>query len=851
MSTLAKSPVPVRAAPETGAELARFGRFSADGAEFTITNVATPRPWSNIIANPRFGLAVSHTGSGFTWIDNSQLAVITRWEQDFARDAAGKLLYVRDADSGQVWSVAPAPVFAAYDRYSCTHGLGYTRFETEIHGIRAVWTLFVDAREPIEYWRVEFENLTDRPRRLDVTAFLEWNCGVLPSPRREFHKLFIETALDAATGALLAWNHMWDIPNARWGHWNTSFPYVSAFWCSEAATGLLGDKAAFLGRYGDPRCPAALSAQEWQPRFGRHEDPIAALRTQISLRGGQRRSVGYLLAVGNTREEALGLIRVGCTGRSTGCDGQPSRFQSDAPPLRIGTLAAWDSALSDARAAWQGLLAAERVDTPEPTLNLLVNDWIRYQAIAGRLWGRCGYYQQSGAFGFRDQLQDSQVWLTIEPRRCREQIRLHAAHQFPDGSVYHWWHPLSEQGHITRMTDDLLWLSFVTANYIRESGDLSILADEAPYLDTPGGPAQNGSPRRAYPILDHVLRAFTRVFSRTSARGLPLIGAGDWNDGLSAMGLQERGESVWLAEFLVGLLADWAEIFRRAAAANVAGIAVPAAQLGRLSQEFEERRAQLAATINELAWDGDWYIRGTLDDGSILGSSRNRVGRIFLNAQTWAILNDVAPPDRAARCWAAVREHLVRAPGALLLTPAFDQPDERIGYITRYAPGLRENGGVYTHAATWAIAAAAKMRDAETVERLLTAINPALKDPERYWAEPYVLPGNVDGPESPYYGRAGWTWYTGSAQWLHRIVTHWVLGVRPEWDDLRIDPCLPPAWERAGLTRPWRGATYAINMRRAAGPLRVIVDGQPLPACLVSPPASGQDLHRVEVLIPA
>jgi cellobiose phosphorylase len=342
------------------------------------------------------------------------------------------------------------------------------------------------------------------------------------------------------------------------------------------------------------------------------------------------------------------------------------------------------------------------------------------------------------------------------------------------------------------MTDDLLWMSFVAPSYIRETGDFSILDDRTPFLDE----------EAAAPLEEHVRRAFERVFHRTSPRGLPYIGAGDWNDGLSAAGLLEQGESIWLGHFLAGCLGDWAEIHRRSGRAAFAA-------------DYATRRGELVAAINRHGWDGEWYWRATLDDGTCIGSAENRVGCIYLNAQTWAILNDIAPPERARACWRAVKEHLVSEAGALLLAPAYDEPDERIGYITRYAAGLRENGGVYTHAATWAIAAAAKMKDAEVVERLLIAIDPTNKDPERYWAEPYVLPGNVDGPDSPLFGRAGWTWYTGSAAWLHRVVAEWVLGVRPEWDGLRIDPCLPSSWDRARMIRRWRGATYDIRIERS------------------------------------
>ncbi|HMM34970.1 MAG TPA: glycosyl transferase family 36, partial [Thermoanaerobaculia bacterium] len=574
------------------------------------------------------------------------------------------------------------------------------------------------------------------------------------------------------------------------------FPYVSAFACTQRVAEAEGDKAAFLGRLGSFAAPAALSGAPWPGLFGRHGDAVGALRVPVELAAGASLDLGFVIATAETEEGVRGLL------------------------ARYGAVAAFDASLAAAREAWRRLLAAHRVETPDATFDAFLNDWVRYQAISARIQGRCGYYQQSGAYGFRDQLQDSQVWLTVDPARCREQIALHAAHQFADGSVYHWWHPLSELGHVTKMTDDLLWLPFVVAAYVKETGDVSILADRAPFLDDP----------QPAPLTEHVLRAFERVFRRTSPRGLPYIGAGDWNDGLSAVGLEERGESVWLAHFLAGLLDGWSELWRRT------GEPARAA-------DFTRRREALVAAINEHAWDGEWYWRATLDSGEKLGSRESARGSIYLNAQTWAVLSDVAPPERAAAAMAAVKERLVSEAGALLLAPAYDRPVREIGYITRYAPGMRENGGVYTHAATWAIAAAAKSKDPELVGRLLQAIDPTRKEPERYLAEPYVLPGNVDGPDSPLHGRAGWTWYTGSAQWLHRVVCERVVGVRPEWDGMRFDPCLPPGWDEARMTRPWRGATLEVAVVRdtalAPGEVRVTVDGRPVEGTLLPPPPAG------------
>ncbi|MEO8275357.1 MAG: glycosyl transferase family 36 [Thermoanaerobaculia bacterium] len=796
---------------EVAEVLDRYGRFSEDGSEYRITDWRTPRPWINLISSPRAGLAVSQTGSGFSWIDNSQLGAIVRWQQELTEDRSGRFLYLRDTESGLLTSLAPSPCSPAYDSFVCRHGLGYTTFECEISGLATRWTLFVDADETAEMWSVEVENRSGRHRALELAAVLEWNCGTSPAPRREFQKLFLETELVSPgrserreRTAIVAGNHMWDVGSPRWGHWNRSFPYVSAFAAAQRVDHAEGDKAAFLGRGGDWSRPVALlSPATWPGLFGRHYDPIAALASALELAPGATFRGGFVLATDEDREGALELA---------------SRFT---------TLEVMDASLRNVREGWRARLANHRIATPDAGLNRLANDWLRYQAISARLWGRAGYYQQSGAFGFRDQLQDSQVWLPIEPDRCREQIRLHAGHQFVDGSVVHWWHPVTEQGHVTTMSDDLLWLAFVVASYIKETGDLTVLDDEAPFLD-------DATPAT---VAEHVNRAFERVFRRTSPRGLPFIGAGDWNDGLSAMGLEERGESVWLAQFLSLVLADWAVIHRRR------GDEVTAAR-------FDRRRQNLIEAVNQFAWDGAWYRRATRDDGRWIGSADCDEGRIFLNAQTWAILADAAPGERAGACLDAVEKHLVSPAGALLLAPAYSRADETIGYITRYAPGMRENGGVYTHAATWAIAAAAKGRRPALVESLLAAINPSNKDPERYWAEPYVLPGNVDGPASPLHRRAGWTWYTGSAAWLPRVIDEWVLGVRPTWEGLLFDPCLPPSWPKAALTRSWRGAELAISIARrrdlAPGAAELRVDGVRFAVPFLSAVERGQR-YEIEV----
>ncbi|MFO0831945.1 MAG: hypothetical protein U0637_08880 [Phycisphaerales bacterium] len=790
----------------------RFGRFSADGNAYAIHDPATPMPWCNVICNGRYGLVISQNGGGFSWYDDAQHNVLTRWEMDLVRDCYGKFLYLMDRDDERVWSAAPAPCQAPMDAYRCTHEPGATTFETTTHGIATTWTLTVDPTDGVEVWGVTLTNTGAQPRRLRVSSYFEWTCGVAPDVKREFHRLFFTTKFDAARRAIVATKNMWDIPNkTEKDHWNIHWPYAAAHsvTCpSFERTLTIADKSTFLGRYGSTACPKAMTKNAehgWSPAsggFGRFGDACAALGGDLTLAPGQTIKLHYLTAIAPDEAAVLSLI---------------DRFaDTDAP----------DRTLGNARAAWAARLSVTSVRTEAPDFDLLNNTWLPYQAISGRLWGRTGYYQQSGAFGFRDQLQDSQVWLPIEPRRCADQIMLHATRQFVDGSVNHWWHPLADFGNHTACSDDYLWLAFVTANYLKETGDFAILHRTSPFRDSP----------EATTLLDHCTRSIERSFQRMSPRGLPLIGSCDWNDGLSALGLEGKGESVWLAMFLCQILSDWHVIYTRA------GGATPARQC-------LARRETLVSAINTHAWDTGavggstgHYRCATKDSGDWIGASQSPEGKIHLNPQTWSILADTGPADRKAAAWDAAKKNLLTPYGPLLLAPAYTVPDRDIGYITRYSPGSRENGGVYMHAATWALAAAAAMRDVRAVEAVWNAIAPPnrCKDPEAYWAEPYVLPGNVDGPLSDKPGRAGWTWYSGSAAWLRRVSLEWVLGVRPVWsgegEALLVDPVPPPALGAVAFERPWRTHRIRVEFNARAwnaGAPRVELDGRVIPGGLL------------------
>jgi cellobiose phosphorylase len=768
--------------PERKLFATKYGHFSADGREYVITDPRTPRPWINVISNGDYGLTFSQAGSGYSWRTHAQLNRLTRWEQDLLRDDWGKYIYITD-ESGHCWSAGWKPVAAEPSDYRCRHGFGYSAIESRNFGIRSVLTVFVPNDDPCEVWKLELKNTSRRTRRLRLTTYLEWCLGVAPDWHREFHRTFIETEFDRKAHAILARKRLWEIPTAR-GHWNTEWKYVAFHGCSLAPQSFDTDKETFLG--GSLRQPDGVKRPTLARSTGKWLDPIASLRAEVVLRPGEERVVCFTLGAADSLQEAQKVAK---------------KYHSPK---------AADEALDAVRKRWENLLGTVAVSTPDPALDLMVNLWLKYQAISGRLWGRTAYYQTGGAFGFRDQLQDSQVFLPIDPLRTREQILLHSRHQFKDGSVYHWWHPITEVGLHNNMSDNLLWLPFVVANYLAETGDDAILQERQPFVDDVTGMT----------LFDHCHRAIDRVWGRRSPRGLPLIGAGDWNDGLSAVGLDMKGESVWLGHFLHRILLDFADIALRVGDRT-------------RSVEYRGRASVLRGVLNQEGWDGEWYWRATKDSGEKLGSRENKEGKIYLNAQTWAVIADVADEVRGKQAMDAVEKYLEHKAGPILLAPAYKAPDANIGYLSRYAPGARENGGVYTHAATWAVLAAAKIGRGDMAYRLFSKINPIIrgKKPDEYYAEPYVTPGNIDGPDSPCYGRGGWTWYTGSAAWLFRVALEGLLGIRPTAEGLMVDPCIKPSWKGFSVRRMFRGALYNItvkNPRRAtSGVAALEIDGVP------------------------
>lgn len=762
----------------------KYGYFSNDGNEYVITNPKTPKPWVNVISNGDYGLVISQTGGGFSWQTHSEFNRITRWHQDLIQDNWGKYFYFRNNKTGEVWSPTWLPVKQDIENYSCRYGFGYAMFNSTFKTIDVEIRIFAPFNDSLEIWDFTVTNNSDEDADISIISYLEWCLGSSGDFHREFHKTFIETDFDVEVNGLVATKRLWDIPLGDRGHWNIEYPYSGFIASNKTVTDYEGDKESFIGQYGSLVLPEEVKNGRLSKKTGKWNDSIGSIKIDLALGARKTEKAAFFIGLKNNKEEIKEAL---------------SKYK---------TTEQIDLAFETVKAMWTEMLGTLEIKTPDDAMNLVVNKWFRYQAIAGRLWGRTAYYQQSGAFGFRDQLQDSLVYLPIDERLTENQIKLHARHQFKDGTVLHWWHPIAEVGLPTKMVDDLLWLPFLIYNYLDETNNYDILNHKEPFYDD----------KEEVTLLEHCKRSINMVLTRFSERGLPLIGAGDWNDGLSAVGLEMKGESVWMAEFFYLILKRFEHIATRISDQNLAAF-------------YSEKATALKGAFDEHAWDGKWYYRGTKDSGAKFGSSECEEGKIFLNPQIWSVISGIAPADKMKTAMDSVSEHLLKNNGCLLLYPAYTKPDKYIGYLSRYAPSRRENGGVYTHAATWAVWAYALMKDGKNAYKAYKNLCPIYSgmDPDKYVAEPYVTPGNIDGPDSPNYGMAGWTWYSGSAAWFQKVITDWILGVRSSEEGLIVDPCIPEEWDEYSVKRLFRGTVYNIKVINkdhvSSGVKNVIVNG--------------------------
>ena len=703
----------------------KYGYFTDDGKEYVITRPDTPKPWINIISNGDYGFTFSQTGGGSSWWGNSNLARLTRWIQDLIKDEWGKYLFIRDKDAKKFWSVTWKPLCPKFDFYEVRHGMGYSVITSKMNGIKASLTVFVPPKEPLEIWKVVVKNESGKTRNLSLFSYLEWCLGNSDDTHREFQKTFMETWFDSGTNTLFAKKKKHLVPS----HVSTGmaeFPCGAFNSVNVKPAAFEGDKEAFFGMYGNFANAKALKTGCLTKKSGEWYDPISSMQVDLSLKPGEEKTISFTLGYMKNEKSAEALAK---------------KYHSQK---------AVDGALKAAKKFWEDLLSGVIVDTPDKAFNYLTNYWLKYQAISGRLWAKSAYYQSSGGYGFRDQLQDSQVFLPIKPELCKKQILMHAEHQFKDGTVHHWWHQLSKVGSITEMTDDLLWLVYILFSYLEETKDFKILDIKKRYIDGPPGT-----------IYEHCVKAIEKVLSRFSKRGLPLMGAGDWNDGFNLIGIKWKGESVWLAQFLYDILLRFAPIAERK-------------KENKRAKKYRLKAEKIKKAVNKYCWDGEWYIGATRDDGKLVGSKKCKEGKIYLMSQTWGIFNDVSTEERKIRSIKSVEKHLCNKYGPLLIAPGFTTPDERIGYISRYAPGTRENGAVYTHSACWGVLAECYLGRGDKAYEMYSSFCPIKRgmEPDVYKGEPYVTPGNTNGPQAADFGAGGWTWYTGSGAWLCRVSTN-------------------------------------------------------------------------------
>jgi cyclic beta-1,2-glucan synthetase len=794
-----------------------LGGFASNGREYLTRldeGLRTPAPWINVIANPSFGFLVSESGSGHTWSLNSHENQLTPWSNDPVSDPPGEAIYIRDESTGEIWNPTALPIRDEAASYIACHGQGYARFHHGSHGILSELVQFVPTADPIKISRLTLKNISGRVRRISVTGYAEWVLG----SSRSASAPFLCTEVDSKTGAIF-------VRNMFGGEFGGRIGFADLGGKQNSVT---GDRTEFLGRNGTLENPSALEkGTPLSGNVGAGLDPCAALQTSIEVNSGATVEVVFFLGQTENKEQASELL---------------NRYRA----------ADLNAILSDVTDQWDGLLNTVQIATPEPAMDLLINRWLLYQTLASRIWARAAFYQLSGAYGFRDQLQDGMALCLANPKLTREHLLRAASRQFVEGDVQHWWHPPSGRGVRTRISDDLLWLPYTVVQFLEATGETPVLDELVPFLEGEKlAEGQNESyfqPRvseiRAT-LFEHCARALDRSLA-VGSHGLPLMGTGDWNDGMNRVGEQGKGESVWLGWFLHTILWEFAKVADARGEHNRA-------------ETWRLHVSALKAALERDGWDGGWYRRAYFDDGTPLGSAADAECRIDSIAQTWGVMSGAAEPGRAARAMAAVDQQLVRRDEGLILlfTPPFDHTSHDPGYIKGYLPGIRENGGQYAHAAAWTVMAFAALGDGDQACDLFRMLNPIPRTSsragvQRYKVEPYVVAGDVYA-EPPHVGRGGWTWYTGSAGWLYRAGLESILGFRLRGQTLRIDPCIPRNWPGYSITFRYHSATYQLRVSNPSGVSHGVasttIDGKVFSGCTNIPLADDGAAHQVLIVL--
>lgn len=789
-----------------------YGHFSDDGREYVITRPDTPSPWINYLSNGRYCALCSQTGGGHSFYETSGYNRITREFPPLVvhRDRPGRYIYLRDKETGDYWSANWQPVCKPGDHFQARHGIGYTEVDYSYSNIESKITYFVPPRDDVEVWMVRLKNTGDAPRKLQAFPFVEWDLANYAYNLAEaaFSKLFNESSFEDDT--IFVSTRFWNItspgagnPNARWD----KFAFMAS---NLPVEGFDCFNDGFIGTYFDYANPQAVTNGACNQTEGNGQDIVGALQHEIELAPGEEIKFVVLVGVVYQKEAARTL---------------KERYDH------------WDEAeraLHEVTRYWDNYLSRTTCETPDKDFDLSFNIWNKYQAWITSRWSRMDSYYVGGGsiIGHRDSWQDMLAILPNDLEWARSRVIYLLEHQFPDGSTLHNWDPLTNIGVKTGHSDDPMWLVLGVIEYLKESGDLVFLDEAVRYYDT-----------GAETVRQHMLRALDYTLAHMSDRGIPLIMAADWNDGLDYVGRQGRGETTMVAAHLAWMLREVAQLLWFTGSDT-------------LAQKYIEERDTLIRNINEHLWDGDWYIRGTRDDGEAFGSSRNMEGRIYLNAQSWLVMGGAAPRNRGIRAMDSVKKHLFTDYGPALFLPAYREPDPKLGIISRFAPGTKENGTIFCHPVAWAIMAECILGRGDMAYDIwkMTSFIHRGKEPDVYKAEPYVYSEYVYGPDAPNYGQGEFSWLTGTAAWMWKVSLDWIMGVRAELRGLLVDPCIPSSWDSFKLTRRFRRATYQIEVRNpdhvSTGVAEIVVDGKRYDSHLLPVFADGK-VHSVQVLMGA
>lgn len=758
-----------------------YGGFSQDGKEYIIElqdGRDTPLPWINVIANPRFGFQVSESGSGYTWSLNSRENKITPWSNDPILDPSGEAIYLRLEDSGEFWSVTAKPK-REKGAYRIRHGQGYSEFEHQSHGLKQTLHLFVPIEDSLKIEELTLENITDQSINISVFYYVEWVMGVI----RDQTAPYLVTEYEPEQNSFYTRNTYQEEFAGRIG-------FITAL--GEKVKSYTGDRSEFIGRNGSLEDPEALKLDQLSETIGAGLDPCSSIQLTFAILPGETKKITFLLGEAQSRSEAEDLVKL---------YSQPKK---------------WSVEFDKVTQYWDQMLGTVQVETPDPAMNLLLNRWLLYQTVVCRLWARSGFYQSGGAYGFRDQLQDSMALIYANPEGTRKQIIFHCAHQFVEGDVQHWWHEEKGKGIRTKFSDDLLWLPFVTLHYVERTGDMEIMEESVTFIeDQPlddGVDERYSTPRISNEqgsVYEHCIRAIEKGL-KFGDHGLPLIGSGDWNDGFSKIGPEGKGESVWLGWFLYFILTRFANL-------------CDSQKDNERGKRYRDRAEELKQNLELHGWDGGWYRRAYFDNGAPLGSSENSECQIDAIAQSWAVISGAAKPSRTKDAMLALEHYLWKKDNGvlLLLTPPFDHSLPDPGYIKGYVPGVRENGGQYTHGAVWAVLAYTTMGDGDKAGELFQMLSPihharTEHEVNRYKVEPYVVAADVYASQL-HVGRGGWTWYTGAAGWMYQAGLEGILGFKRNGNNLVFTPCIPSGWSGYRINYQYHTSRYEIVVENPMG----------------------------------